>query len=134
MSEQQKHMPKDQGLDHTLGLLKEGYYFILNRKDKFDSRVFETRLLGEKAICLVGEEEAKLFYDNDKFSRVEAAPNRIKKTLFGEGGVQGLDGEDHHRRKQMFMSMMTQDTLQEIRSLVHQEWNTAITKCEHQEE
>ncbi|MFD1067924.1 cytochrome P450 [Oceanobacillus locisalsi] len=116
------HMPKDKGLDHTLKLLDEGYRFVTNRSNKFESRVFETRLLGEKTICMVGEKEAELFYDNAKFSRKDASPDRIQKTLFGEGGVQGLDGEEHHHRKEMFMSLMTKEKLQEISSILREEW------------
>ncbi|WP_080876054.1 cytochrome P450 [Oceanobacillus timonensis] len=116
------HMPKDKGLDHTLKLLDEGYRFVTNRSDKFESRVFETRLLGEKTICMVGEKEAELFYDNSRFSRKDASPERIQKTLFGEGGVQGLDGEEHQNRKAMFMSLMTKEKLQEISSIIREEW------------
>ncbi|MGN8646533.1 cytochrome P450 [Gracilibacillus sp. HCP3S3_G5_1] len=115
-------LPQEKGLDHTLELLKEGYYFIMNRSDKFNSRIFETRLLGEKAICLVGKNEAKLFYDNEKFQRKNAAPGRIEKTLFGKGGVQGLDGDQHRNRKAMFMSLMTENKLDEIRKLTKEEW------------
>ncbi|TFB18532.1 cytochrome P450 [Filobacillus milosensis] len=126
MSEHEQNMPKEGGVDHTLDLLNEGYYFILNRKNKFDSRVLETRLLGEKAICLVGKQEAELFYNEDYFTRVEAAPNRVKKTLLGEGGVQGLDGEEHRHRKAMFMNLMTKDSLDEISRLTREEWDHAI--------
>lgn len=115
-------MPKEKGIDHTIQLLKEGYHFIMNRKEKFDSRVFETHLLGEKAICLVGKEEAELFYDETKFTRKDAAPSRVKKTLFGEGGVQGLDDAPHHHRKAMFMSLMTEEKLQQLKQLTKEEW------------
>ncbi|MGP4039802.1 cytochrome P450 [Gracilibacillus sp. D59] len=123
-----QQLPHDKGLDHTLELLKEGYYFIMNRADKFDSRIFETRLLGEKAICLVGKEEAKLFYDNEKFKRKNAAPGRIQKTLFGKGGVQGLDDVEHRHRKAMFMTLMTDDLLGEIRSLTQEEWRQHLSE------
>jgi fatty-acid peroxygenase len=125
MSDHQQ-LPQEKGLDHTLDLLKEGYYFIMNRSNKFDSRIFETRLLGEKAICLVGEQEAKLFYDNEKFQRKNAAPGRIQKTLFGKGGVQGLDDLDHRYRKAMFMSLMTADKLEEIRQFIREEWKNQL--------
>ncbi|SHN23022.1 cytochrome P450 [Gracilibacillus kekensis] len=116
------NIPQDKGLDHTLQVLKEGYHFIMNRSEKFDSRIFETRLLGEKVICLIGKEHAGLFYDNEKFIRKGAAPGRIQKTLFGLGGVQGLDGREHHHRKAMFMSLMTEDKLKEITTMTQVEW------------
>ncbi|MGP4073986.1 cytochrome P450 [Piscibacillus sp. B03] len=122
MSEHHKKIPKETGIDHSIELLKEGYNFILNRVEKFDSRVVQTRLLGEKAICMVGKNEAELFYDTDKFFREEAAPSRVQKTLLGVGGVQGLDGEEHRHRKAMFMSFMTRDSLNEVQNLTKREW------------
>ncbi|GAE93293.1 hypothetical protein JCM21714_2363 [Gracilibacillus boraciitolerans JCM 21714] len=53
----------------------------MNRSDKYNSRIFQTKLLGEKAICLIGKEEATLFYDNEKISRKNAAPGRIQKNF-----------------------------------------------------
>jgi len=48
-----KEFPRDKGLDNTLEvLLKEGYRYILDKKEELGTNVFETRLLGEKAICL----------------------------------------------------------------------------------
>ena len=60
-------MPREQGLDHSFNFMTEGYMYILNRRKSFHSDVFETRLLGKKAICLGGKEGAELFYDNEKF-------------------------------------------------------------------
>ncbi|PAD40559.1 cytochrome P450 [Terribacillus sp. 7520-G] len=121
-------MPKEEGLDHTLAFLKEGYEFILHRRKSFQSDVFETTLLGKKAICLGGKEGAELFYDTDKFIRAGAAPNRLVKTLFGEGGVQTLDGEQHRNRKEMFMSIMTRNQLQKLDQLIEREWDRASEK------
>ena len=126
MSEEQHKIPKEPGLDHTLELLKEGYHFIVNRANKFDSRVIQTRLLGEKAICLIGKEEAELFYDNSRFFRQEVAPSIVQKTLLGVGGVQGLDGEEHRHRKAMFMAFMTEASLEEVQSLAKKEWKRLL--------
>ncbi|SES13005.1 fatty-acid peroxygenase [Gracilibacillus ureilyticus] len=128
-----QNMPKEKGLDHTISLLKEGYNYIYNRKDKYHSRVFQTRIMGEKANCLIGTKEAELFYDNNKFIRKGAAPSRIQKTLFGEGGVQGLDGEKHHHRKAVFMSFMTKEMLSEVKELTEMEWERAITRNQTEE-
>ncbi|PYZ94984.1 cytochrome P450 [Salipaludibacillus keqinensis] len=130
----QKNMPKEKGLDHTLSLLQEGYQFIINRRHTMQSNVFETKLLGEKAICLSGSEAAKVFYDNDKFKREGAAPKPVQKTLFGKGGVQGLDGEAHRHRKAMFMSLMSKDDLKEIRQLTKTHWEKAAKDWESQDE
>lgn len=130
MKNSEHTMPTEEGFDHSLKLLKEGYQFILNRSHMFHSNVFETKLLAEKTICLTGKETAKIFYDNDKFTRVGAAPKRIQKTLFGQGGVQGLDGDAHRERKGMFMSLMTKESLQEISEITEEEWKNAINNWE----
>lgn len=54
-------MPREEGIDHSLSLMREGYMYILNRRKSFNSDIFETQLLGKKAICMVGNEAAKVF-------------------------------------------------------------------------
>ena len=66
------NMPKGPGFDKTLSVLKEGYKFIMNSKDDLNSNIFETRILGEKAICLTGSELAELFYYNTRQSEKDA--------------------------------------------------------------
>ena len=117
------NMPKDSGFDKTLSVLKEGYEFVMNRDKEMHTNIFETRILGEKTICLTGSELAELFYDNTRFSRSDAAPARVQKTLFGEGGVQGLDGDEHKNRKSMFMSLMDNKAMDEIEDLTQKYWH-----------
>ena len=97
-----KRIPEDRSLDSTLALALDGYKFISKKCQRYQTNIFQTRLLLEKTICFKGEEAAKLFYNPEKFTRKKAAPMRIKKTLFGQGGVQGLDGDAHRQRKQRF--------------------------------
>jgi fatty-acid peroxygenase len=123
---QYNSMPKEEGLEQGLTLLREGYSYISNRCQSFQSNVFETRLLGEKAYCMRGQEAAKVFYDNQRFKREGAAPKRAQKTLLGEGGVQGLDGEAHRHRKAMFMSLMNTEALENMRKLLDQNWKLAV--------
>lgn len=78
------NMPEDKGFDQTLNVLKEGYDFVMSRNKALGSDVFETRILGEKTICLTGSRAAELFYDHTRFRRSDAAPKRVEKTLFGE--------------------------------------------------
>jgi fatty-acid peroxygenase len=129
-----KQFPKEEGLDHSLDLLKEGYLFITNRSTAFQSDIFETRLLGQRAICMRGEEAASLFYDGEKFKREGASPNRIQKTLLGKHGVQSLDKEAHHHRKAMFMSLMTPAALQRMRALMKKEWEDAAKQFAQEKE
>lgn len=134
MLEENRPMPAEEGLDHSLAFLKEGYLYITNRTLGFQSDVFETRLLGERTICMRGEEAARLFYDGDKFIRFGAAPKRVIKTLFGENGVQTLDGEAHRHRKAMFMSLMSDDAMQRIRELTRKYWEIAAKNFETRKE
>lgn len=128
------NMPREIGIDSTINLLKDGYQFIMDRSDRFNSPVFETRLLGQKAICMIGEEAAELFYDEEKFQREGAAPNRVQETLFGKGGVQGLDGSAHKHRKEMFMRIMSKENLGKLNEIVTEQWEDAIARWEEKEE
>src|SRR5699024_5666488 len=100
------NMPKDSGFDKTLRVLKEGYEFVMNRDKEMHTNIFETRILGEKTICLTGSELAELFYDNTRFSRSDAAPVRVQKTLFGEVGVHSLECDEQEKRKYMYISLI----------------------------
>lgn len=127
-------VPKEEGLDHSLSLLREGYLYILNRRQSFQSDIFETRLLGKKAICMGGTEAAAVFYDNSKFKREGVAPNRVAETLFGKKGVQTLDGDAHKHRKQMFMSLMSRERLQKLNEIHAKQWENALDKWQQMEE
>ena len=125
-------MPREEGLDHSFSLMREGYLFITNRRHSFQSDVFETRILGKKAICMGGREAAELFYDNDKFIRKGAAPHRVVQTLFGKNGVQALDGQAHVHRKGMFMALMSPKGLQNLTDIATEQWEVAVRKWEGQ--
>lgn len=107
-------IPREVGLDQTKDVLREGYLYGLNRQKAFQSNFFETRVLGEKTVFMIGEDAAELFYDEDKFARAGAAPKRVQKTLVGEHGVQGLDGPVHRHRKKMIMSFMGDEQLEKL--------------------
>lgn len=126
--------PREEGMDHSLSLLREGYMYIPNRKKSFASNIFETRLLGQSAICMSGEKAAELFYDEEKFMRNGVAPKRLQKTLFGEEGVQTLDDETHRHRKLMFMSLMTKGRLEVLHEITEVQWQLAAKKWEQMEQ
>ncbi len=127
-------IPKEEGIDHSLSLIREGYMYILNRCQSFHSNVFETRLLGQKAICMRGKEAAEVFYDSEKFKRKDAAPNRVVQTLFGKNGVQALDGQAHKHRKEMFMSIMSPEALEQLTNITKIQWEIAVGKWEKMDE
>ncbi|MFD2923314.1 cytochrome P450 [Halobacillus naozhouensis] len=120
--------PRDKGLDHSLTLLFEGYQFIPKRTARFGTDLFQTRLLGENVICITGQEAAKMFYDKERFQRDGAAPKRIQKTLFGENGIQTMDGSPHEHRKHLFMSLMTAPRLKKLGELTHKYWEQKASK------
>ena len=91
--------------DSTLAFALHGYEFISRRCDRFGSDIFQTRLLGERTVAM---------------------PGRVQKTLLGVGGVQGLDGEAHHHRKQLFMSLMSPPSIRTLSDLVASRWRERI--------
>ncbi|HLS59972.1 MAG TPA: cytochrome P450 [Virgibacillus sp.] len=122
-----QQMPQEEGIDNSLNLLREGYMYISNRCDGFNSTVFQTRLLGNKAICMTGKDAATIFYDTEKFIRKDAAPNRAIQTLFGKHSVQTLDGLEHqHRKKMLLLETIDPQKLQELTQIVTSEWENAV--------
>lgn len=126
-------VPQDKGLDNTLDLLQEGYLFIKNRVNQYQSDIFETHLLGEKVICISGEEAAKIFYDPELFYRKGVTPKRVQKTLFGVGAIQSMDGKEHIHRKQLFMSLMTPSYQNQLAKLVMEKLQSSVEKWESEE-
>ncbi|WP_163971455.1 cytochrome P450 [Oceanobacillus halotolerans] len=125
-------IPVDHGTDNSLQLLMEGYHYIPNRCRKYNTKIFETHILGgQKAICIQGKEAAEIFYDNERFQRKGAAPPRIQKSLFGVNAVQTMDGKAHQHRKKLFMSLMTPERIQLLKEITEQQWDIAIDKWEN---
>ncbi|WP_011578671.1 MULTISPECIES: cytochrome P450 [Chelativorans] len=121
-------IPRDRSLDSTIALMGDPYRFISNRSRRYRSDLFETRLLLRKTICMTGPEAAQLFYDPSRFVRTGAMPKAIQKTLLGVGGVQGLDDDAHRHRKQMFMSLMTPERIEQLVQLTAAEWQIRVLK------
>ena len=111
-------IPKEEGFENGLKVLREGYQYIPNRTKAYQSDIFETTLLGDKAVCVTGEEAARMFYDETKIKRNGAAPKFATKTLLGEDGVQTLDDDEHRNRKQYFLDLMTEERIKDWQLLV----------------
>ena len=88
-------IPRDGVPDSTLSFARDGYLFITKRCTRLGTDLFRPRLMLQSTVCMRGEELARLFYDNERFKRTGVAPSRLQETLFGRGGVQGLDGNSH---------------------------------------
>ncbi|REC93571.1 cytochrome P450 [Kushneria indalinina] len=123
-------LPAEHRLDSTLDLMGEGYLYIGNRCQTHASPIFRARILFENTLCLRGAEAAKLFYNTETCRRAGAAPMRLQKTLFGVGGVQGLDDEAHRHRKAMFMDLMSPEGIDALVNRVNTEWQRALTRWE----
>jgi len=119
-------VPHDENLESSLALLGEGYPFIRDRCQRLNTNLFQTRLLMQNTICLSGEQAARLFYDERHFQRAQAMPRMLKKTLLGQGGVQGLDGEAHRHRKRMFLQLLDVAAIDELVGLTERSWRQAI--------
>lgn len=119
------NIPRDGRVDSTLSLLSDPYGFIQSRCLRYGIDLFETRLMLRRTICMSGPSAAEIFYDEGKFARNGAMPERIRKTLLGRGGVQGLDDTEHKHRKRMFMSLMMPQRIVDLTDLVLHELRAA---------
>lgn len=126
-------MPPMANLECTYPLLRSGYPYISAQCDKLGTNLFCSRLMLKKTLFMRGEEAAELFYDHALFTRENAAPKRLKKTLFGEGGVQGLEREEHHHRKALFLSLMSHSRIDELIGLVERYWQSRLSYWESQD-
>ncbi|MED5618801.1 cytochrome P450 [Ideonella sp. BN130291] len=120
-------MPHDDAFDSTLALMADPYCFISKRCERLRSDVFEARILLRRTVCMSGPRAAELFYDQRRFTRRGAAPEPLRATLFGKGGVQTLDGEAHQRRKAMFMSVVTPERVALLANEVAEGWRQAAS-------
>jgi fatty-acid peroxygenase len=126
-------VPHDKSLDSTLALMGEGYLFIKNRVERFQSDLFETRLLGQKVICMSGEEAAKVFYDSERFQRNGVMPYRVQQSLTGVNAIHTMDGQAHIHRKLLFMSLMTPPQQKRLAQLAMEQWQASVSKWEGSE-
>ncbi len=129
-----ERIPHDKSLDNSLTLMQEGYMFVKNRTERYQSDLFQARLLGKTFICMTGAEAAKLFYDTERFQRQNALPKRLQKTLFGVNAIQTMDGDAHLHRKLLFLSLMTPPHQKRLAELITEEWKAAVTRWEKAEQ
>jgi len=99
----------------------EGYEFFRNKcvkageKEKLPyswAPIVKTHLFGERAICICGVEEAKLFYDTSKVTRAGSLTQHLRKYFFGEDTLINFDGEEHRYRKRKVLEFFTPEALQ----------------------
>ncbi len=98
--------------------LDEGYLLLSELRKDVNAPVVKARLLNKEVIAIYGKEAAKKFYDPRNFKREGAMPKIVLKTLFGENGVQTLDGQAHEHRKTIFMDLMTPKRMEEYHRIL----------------
>jgi fatty-acid peroxygenase len=122
-------IPHEKSVDSSLALLSDGYTFISKRCQRYQSDIFATRLMLRNAICVMGEEAARMFYHPDRFTRVGAMPLTTLMLLQDKGSVQMLDGEAHRQRKHMFTSLLMDTAgIQRLADVVDEQWRAQIEK------
>lgn len=126
-------IPRDRSFDETIPLFfTEGYRFIGNRCRELGTDIFLTRILLKNAVCMMGAEAAAQFYHPGRFTRRGAMPTFILTLLQDEGSVMTTDGEDHRRRKAMFLSLMTPAALARFTEFIGHHWRAAVRRWEQQ--
>ena len=115
-------------MDETLTFLRRPYDFISEGCERRGSDVFETRIMLRPTICMMGREAAELFYDERHFTRQGAEPLRIQQSRLAHGGVQGLDGEAHQRRKRMFLEITRPERVAQLLEITEVQWVRAAQR------
>jgi fatty-acid peroxygenase len=126
-------IPRDRGLDSGPAMLREGYEFIGNRCRRFRSDLFETRLMLRRTVCMTGAEAAEVFYHPGRLTRRRSTPPTAVRLLQDYGSVQMLDGAEHHHRKLMFLSLMNDESLDQLARLAEEQWRASLHRWEGME-
>ncbi len=115
-------LPHARGFDNTLALLAEGYCFMMRRHAALGSDAFFTRLMLRRALCVRGEDAARMFWQPGRFTRRRALPPTTLKLLQDFGSVATLDGDMHRHRKAMFMGLFGPLERQRLVALAEAQW------------
>jgi fatty-acid peroxygenase len=118
-------IPRDGSFDSSFAFIREGYEFVSNRCRRHGTDAFETRLGFRTAVCMQGEEAARLFY-GAPVTRRGALPVPILALLQDKGSVATLDDHEHRRRKQLFLSLSTPAALERLVEVNGHEWERSI--------
>ncbi|RZJ09282.1 MAG: cytochrome P450 [Rubrivivax sp.] len=127
-------VPRVRGWSHDARLLANPYRYLSSLMLSRDTDALQLRLMGEPTLCLAGGEAVAFFYDAQQIRRRDAAPEPLRATLFGKGGVQGLDDAAHRHRKAMFLRILGPGAVAMLCARVRQEWLAALQRWQHCEE
>ena len=109
-------------------LFDAGYEILGELRSEVNSPVVRAKFLNQEVIAIYGKEAAKIFYDPRNFKREGAMPKLVRSTLLGEEGVQTLDGEQHHHRKNYFMDLMTPERMTDYHDLLERNLSHELDK------
>lgn len=121
-------IPHDGTFDSTAAIVADPYGFVGKRCARLGSKLFRTRLLLKTNICAMGRDAAELLCDEEHFMRKNAVLKRFASTLTGTGGVQGMDGESHRHRKQMFTQVITPEEAVRLGAMTADGWRAAARR------
>ena len=120
--------PRAAGFDQSLAFLAEGYEFMPRRYVALGSDMFAARLMLRRALCVRGEDAARMFYQPGRFTRRHALPAPTMALLQDFGSVMALDGEAHRKRKAMLMSLFGPLERQRLVGLAAAEWRAQFAR------
>lgn len=109
-------------------LFDKGYNLLGELREDVNAPVAKGKFLTEEIIAIYGKEAAQKFYNPENFKREGAMPKVVLKTLFGEGGVQTLDGKKHQHRKNYFMDLMTPERMEDYRKILDRNLSEKLDK------
>lgn len=112
-------------MDRSIVLLREGYAFIPSRCRRWQTDAFETRLMGQRVVCMSGRDAAEVFYAPGRMTRRRALPPTALTLLQDRGSVALLDGDHHRHRKELFLRLMRPGLFDDLIDLVAAEWRAA---------
>jgi fatty-acid peroxygenase len=115
--------------DDSVSVLTRGYGFGTHiwARARAGARSVPMRLLGADTLLVRGAEGVALFYDERRIARHNAMPAIIQQTLFGNGSVHSLDGNEHKHRKQTFIDVAYEDAqVERLSPLLEQEWRVEL--------
>lgn len=115
-------------LTEVKDIFEEGYNLLDSLREDVNAPVVKAKFLTEEIITIYGEEAARKFYDPKNFKREGAMPKPILKTLFGEDGVQTIDGKAHLHRKNYFMDLMSPERMEDYREILDKHLSEELDK------
>ncbi|QCR21908.1 cytochrome P450 [Pontibacter sp. SGAir0037] len=123
--------PSENALKSAKAFLRDGYPFIQRGTERNHSPIFQIDLLGFKTTCIHGKEATRIFYDQEKFIRNGAVPERIQKTLMGENAIHTMDDAPHRHLKGVFLSLMLPEkNIQQLLDHMARFWKAYLGKWE----